>query len=178
MKNLIIINGTMGVGKTTVSRILQEKLPNCVFLDGDWCWDMKPFLVNDETKKMVVTNIQFLLNQFLNCSVYQNIVFCWVMQEQHILDDVLSGLDLSESELHCFSLTCSEYALKERISRDVDRGIRTEDVLDRSLARLANYRKMNTVLIDTSDIPASLAADQIKKKIESDTGGSKYGKTI
>ena len=100
------------------------------------------------------------------------------MQEQKILDDVLSGLDLSESELHCFSLTCSEYALKERISRDVDRGIRTEDVLDRSLARLANYRKMNTMLIDTSDIPASLAADQIKKKIESDTGGSKYGKTI
>ena len=64
MKNLIIINGTMGVGKTTVSRILQEKLPNCVFLDGDWCWDMKPFLINDETKKMVVTNIRFLLNKY------------------------------------------------------------------------------------------------------------------
>jgi len=32
MKNLIFINGTMGVGKTATSRELQKILPNCVFL--------------------------------------------------------------------------------------------------------------------------------------------------
>jgi len=44
MKNLIFINGTMGVGKTATSRELQKLLSNCVFLDGDWCWDMSPLL--------------------------------------------------------------------------------------------------------------------------------------
>ena len=78
MKNLILINGTMGAGKTTVSRALQKILPDAVFLDGDWCWDADPFLVTEETKRMVMENITFLLAQFLDCSAYQNVIFCWV----------------------------------------------------------------------------------------------------
>ena len=37
MKTLYFINGAMGVGKTAVSRALQKMLPDCAFLDGDWC---------------------------------------------------------------------------------------------------------------------------------------------
>lgn len=64
MKQLYIIGGTMGVGKTTICQKLKKELSNCVFLDGDWCWDANPFLVNEETKKMVMQNICFMLNQF------------------------------------------------------------------------------------------------------------------
>lgn len=45
MKNVYIIGGTMGVGKTTVCNLLKHRLKNAVFLDGDWCWDAEPFLV-------------------------------------------------------------------------------------------------------------------------------------
>ena len=54
MKKLFIIGGTMGIGKSTVSQILKQKLPNSVFLDGDWCWDSSPFQVTAETKEMVI----------------------------------------------------------------------------------------------------------------------------
>ena len=64
MKTLIMISGTMGVGKTTTCRELQKILPRNVFLDGDWCWDMQPFVVNEETKTMVMKNICFQLKQF------------------------------------------------------------------------------------------------------------------
>ena len=60
MKHLIIINGTMGVGKTTTCLELQKRLPKNVFLDGDWCWKMEPFVANDETKAMVMDNIAHL----------------------------------------------------------------------------------------------------------------------
>lgn len=40
MKNIYLIGGTMGVGKTTTCQVLKSKLPGSVFLDGDWCWDM------------------------------------------------------------------------------------------------------------------------------------------
>ena len=43
MKRLFIIGGTMGVGKSTVCQELKTMLPNSVFLDGDWCWDSRPF---------------------------------------------------------------------------------------------------------------------------------------
>jgi len=44
----------MGVGKTAVCQELKLKLNNCVFLDGDWCWDAHPFQVTEETKQMVM----------------------------------------------------------------------------------------------------------------------------
>ena len=74
-KNLISINGTMGVGKSTVSQHLKRILPNAVLLDGDWCWDADPFIVSNETKCMVVNNIAYLLTSFLTCSAYKNVVF-------------------------------------------------------------------------------------------------------
>lgn len=77
MKTLYLIGGTMGVGKTTVSQQLKKDLANSVFLDGDWCWDADPFQVTDETKEMVMDNICYLLNNFLHCSAYENVIFCW-----------------------------------------------------------------------------------------------------
>lgn len=81
MKTLYLIGGTMGSGKTTVSKTIKEELPNSVFLDGDWCWDPKGENVSNDAKIMVIENICFLLNQYLKSDIYQNIVFCWVMHE-------------------------------------------------------------------------------------------------
>ena len=96
MKHLYLIGGTMGVGKTSTSQILKRKLNHTVFLDGDWCWDMSPFQVTLETKKMVLENIIFLLNNFIHCSAYEHIIFCWVMHEQEIIDQILSKLDTAK----------------------------------------------------------------------------------
>ena len=49
-----------GVGKTTVCRELNKILDNSIFLDGDRCRDMDPFVVTDETKEMVTDNICYL----------------------------------------------------------------------------------------------------------------------
>ena len=158
MKNLVFINGTMGVGKTATSKQLQKLLPKCVFLDGDWCWDASPFVVTNETKNMVLNNIGHLLNSFLSCSEYENIIFCWVMHEQVIIDDVLSLLNTQDYSLHKYSIICSETALISKISKDIDNGVRTEDVIAPSIQRLQNYLQMDTQKIDVSDITAQQAA--------------------
>ena len=161
MKNIYLVGGTMGVGKTATCQTLKKKLPNCVFLDGDWCWDMQPFQVTPETKKMVMENICFLLNQFLGCSAYDNIVFCWVMHEQAIIDKILSRLKTENCQVHVISLVCDEDRLSERLKKDIDMGIRTEDVLERSIARIGLYEKLNTQKIDVSYITPEQAADEI-----------------
>ena len=161
MKKLYLIGGTMGVGKTTVSRALQKKLPNSVFLDGDWCWDMSPFVVNEETKAMVMDNICHLLQNFLRCTAYENIIFCWVMHEQSIIDDILSRLDVGETEVKAISLIASEKAITARLEKDVANGIRTPDVIERSIARIPLYEKLDTLKIDTNEKTIDAVAEEI-----------------
>ena len=160
MKRLFLIGGTMGVGKTTTCRILRDSLPDCAFLDGDWCWDMHPFKVTEETKRMVTDNICHVLNNFLACTEFENVVFCWVMHEQGIIDGLVNSLK-GEFELHIVSLVCAEDKLRERIAKDVAAGIRLPDVADRSAARIPLYEKLNTVKIDVSEIPPEEAAARI-----------------
>ncbi|MFC4653131.1 hypothetical protein ACFO26_09465 [Lactococcus nasutitermitis] len=40
MKNLYLIGGPMGIGKTTVGHNSADKLSNAVYFDGDWAWDL------------------------------------------------------------------------------------------------------------------------------------------
>lgn len=161
MKRLYMIGGTMGVGKTATCQILKQKLDNSVFLDGDWCWDMHPFQVTQETKKMVLENIAFLLNNFIHCPAYENIIFCWVMHEQDIIDDILSRLDTAGCQFDVISLVCSEEVLRKRLQKDVDMGIRTADVMPRSLARVPMYEKLDTVKINVSSLSPEQAAEMV-----------------
>ncbi len=155
MKTLYLIGGTMGVGKTTISKQLKQELNQSVFLDGDWCWDMHPLIVNEETKAMVLDNICHLLNNFIHCSSYENIIFCWVMHEQSIIDGILKKLDTSNLNIKSISLISDEASLTQRIAKDIASNLRQPDVLKRSLERLAMYQELNTIKIDTSnkDIP-------------------------
>ena len=79
MKRLILVGGPMGVGKTTACQLLKQRLPRCAFLDGDWCWDMHPFVVTDETRAMVMDNIVHLLSGFQ----YSPVICCWSYSVQN-----------------------------------------------------------------------------------------------
>ncbi|MGG7076730.1 AAA family ATPase [Clostridium sardiniense] len=150
MKRLIIVNGTMGVGKTATCKELNKRLNNSVWLDGDWCWMMDPFIVNEENKKMVKENIIFLLNNFMNNSNVENIIFNWVIHDESIMEDILSELKDIEYDLEKITLICSRSALKRRISKDIDEGKRDIACLERSLNYLDLYKDMNTEKFDTS----------------------------
>ncbi|WP_324824722.1 AAA family ATPase [Sinanaerobacter sp. ZZT-01] len=166
MKNLYLIGGTMGAGKTATCQNLKRKLNNSVFLDGDWCWDMHPFQVTEETKQMVLENICYLLNNFIRCSAYENIIFCWVMHQQAIIDDILSRLDTANCKVHSISLICNEIALRTRLEKDIAAGIRTEDVVLRSMERIPLYEKLNTCKVDVSEISPEQVADSIIKIVK------------
>ena len=140
----------MGVGKTTVCQILKKKLNNAVFLDGDNCWDADPFVVTEETKCIVEKNICYLLDSFIHCSAYENIIFCWVMHEQSIIDRICRDLDLEDCDVKKISLICSPDELRSRLEEDIKKGKRQTDVIERSLQRLPLYYKLDTVKIDTT----------------------------
>lgn len=168
MKTLYLIGGAMGVGKTAVCRELQKRLPNNVMLDGDWCWAMEPFTVTAETKTMVMDNICHLLNNFIRCSAIENILFCWVMHEQDILDGLLSRLDIRDCRVIPISMTCTEEALRERLQKDIAEGIRQPDILERSIVRLPLYEALHTIKINTTSLTVPEVAEVICHDLSAD----------
>lgn len=152
----------MGVGKTTVGQYLVEKkLKNAVFLDGDWCWYLNPFIVNEENKVMVRKNICFLLNSFIANSTIENIVFVWVMHQQQIVDDLLKELNGSFN-FYSFSMISSKEALSKCFLIDVKNGVRDLKNLENALDRIDLYKDLNSVKIDVTN----LTVEQTAKKIE------------
>ena len=168
MKKLIIINGTMGVGKSSVCNELLNILEPSIYLDGDWCWNMNPFIVSEENKKMVIDNINHLLKSYLDNSGYEYIIFCWVIHQEYIFTQILKSLKNYNFELYKISLVCSETALKSRLKIDVENGIRKVDIIDRSVQRLKLYNNMDTIKINVSDITPGQTAMNIVKLFEKD----------
>lgn len=161
MKTLYFISGPMGVGKTTVSRELLRMLPRCAFLDGDWCWTMQPFIITDETKAMVTDNITHILGSFLRCSEFDNVVFCWVMHQQEIIDGLLARLPMDGVCFVSISLTCTLETLASRIEQDVIAGLRDKSAIQRSLSYLPLYGSVDSIKLDTTELSPAEAAEQI-----------------
>lgn len=110
---------------------------------------------------MVMENIRFLLNQFIRCSAYENIIFCWVMHEQGIIDEIMAKLETENCLVHNISLICDAGGLRKRLQKDIDAGIRSADVIQRSIARIGLYEKLDTEKIDVSHITSEQAAERI-----------------
>ncbi len=59
---VIIINGSMGIGKTKVGKYIAENNKGTAFIDGDWC----------------------LVDNYRKCSVWQMVVLVWLMDNQWV----------------------------------------------------------------------------------------------
>ena len=151
MKQIYLIGGPMGVGKTTICQIMKSKLESSVYLDGDWCWNMNPFIVNEETKKMVFDNITHVLNNYLECSAFENVIFSWVMHEQSIINEILAKLNINGHKVHNISLICGSMILVKRLEKDINAGLRKFDVIEGSLQRLKMYQCLDTIKVDTTN---------------------------
>ena len=112
---------------------------------------------------MVTDNICYLLNNFLYCSAYENVIFYWMMHEQSIIDSIIEKLDIKNCDVKCISLITDGINLRERLTADVENGIRTADVIDRSVVRIPLYQTLNTIKIDTNRKTVSMISDEIRR---------------
>ncbi|NCU27643.1 hypothetical protein EOM86_13155 [Candidatus Nomurabacteria bacterium] len=94
-------------------------------------------------------------------SIYENVIFCWVMHEQGIIDHILENTARPNCNVRSVSLLCNEQTLRERLSEDIRNGIRKEDVILRSVARIPLYDKLDTVKIVTDGKTPENVADEI-----------------
>ncbi|MBC8384355.1 MAG: AAA family ATPase [Candidatus Cloacimonetes bacterium] len=145
-KKLIIINGTIGVGKTAVCERLYKELENSIWLEGDWCWKMNPFKVTEENKRMVEDNITHLLQNFLQNPNFEYVIFSWIIHREFIYNIILDKLQSLDFEVIKITLMCSPEELQRRLKKDK----RSDEEITKSLEYLNYYPKMDSIKIDTT----------------------------
>ncbi|SFC18208.1 AAA family ATPase [Clostridium uliginosum] len=166
IKKFIIINGTMGVGKTSICENLHKTLPNSAWLDGDWCWMINPFTVNEENKEMVIKNITYILNNFLMNSSLEYVIFNWVIDSDYIMNLILDNMQTKSFNIYKITLTCSKDELIKRVGLDILEGKREKNSINRSLERLDLYSKMDTLKVDTTFKEITTIVNEIKNIIQ------------
>ncbi|WP_415967623.1 AAA family ATPase [Faecalitalea cylindroides] len=159
MKHVYLIGGPMGIGKSTICNQLNQDLDHSVFLDGDWCWNMDPFIVNQDTKNMVLDNITHCLNNFIHTPGIENIIFCWVMHKQDIINQIIQKLDTEGVDIHLTSLICEKEELIKRML--IDR--RDNQTIRKSLQYLELYKDLDTQKIDVTTLDVQKTIDKIKR---------------
>ncbi len=156
-KKLIVIHGTMGVGKTTVCKKLLTNLQNSFWLDGDWCWMMNPWIFDEENKKMVIKNITYILKNFLINSHSQYIILSWILHEKSIFDDFLKPLKHFDFNTTIVTLYCSEEELRKRLQKNKT----NPEFIEQSVKRIPLYFKINSAKIDTTLLSVDQTVDKI-----------------
>ena len=111
---------------------------------------------------MVEENITFLLNQFLENSAFDYVVFTWVLHDESIWQRLVKKLKTENVSIIRFSLMCESEELTRRMKGDS----RAEEIIDESIKRIPMYINQDTIKIDTTNIEIDDIVKEIRMKTE------------
>ena len=105
---IIIINGSLGVGKSSVAEELHWKFDKSVHLDGDYIGDVHPFGIYDEARLDHLYRTLALLIDFHQQNGYHSFVINYVFESPDSLQSLIALLRPLDPSIHTYWLTCDE----------------------------------------------------------------------
>lgn len=158
---VIIINGPMNSGKTTISKILSQKLPNCARLEVDSLRDFIGWMPIDEAVPMNLENAVCVTNNFLKRDL--NVIFDYPLTQQNY-DFISNQLMTTGKDIYVFTLSPRlDVAITNRGTRELK---------ERERERIRHHYKIGInkpefgVLIDNSDLKPEETAEKILEYIK------------
>lgn len=135
---IIIVNGSLGVGKTAVSWRLVEQFDRAVMLDGDYIGAVHPFQIYDSQRIDYLYRTFRHLVAFHIAHGYRNFVINYVFETPESLSHLRHSLAAVDDEIYAFRLISSDAEAERRI-----RG-RSDD-LDQVKWELKRYRDLAAI---------------------------------
>ena len=111
---IIVLNGPLGIGKSTLAEALTESIDGCVMLDGDRLIAVNP-PYRDEREHLHST-IALLVAHHYRYG-YRHFVLDYIWRSTAELDDLRHRLVQIDGDIHCFLLTLSVEENLQRIER-------------------------------------------------------------
>lgn len=113
-QKLIIICGSPCVGKSAAADMLFQMYDNSAYLDGDWCWCVNPFSVDDPRLREGDKAMSAVLSNYLRLG-FDYVVFGTVVaMYENIRTRILEDITEEGYQVIGFTLTCSEETLRQR----------------------------------------------------------------
>jgi chloramphenicol 3-O-phosphotransferase len=165
---IIIINGSLGVGKSSVAEQLHWKFDKSVHLDGDYIGDVHPFDIYDDARISHLYRTLELLVGFHQKNGYHNFVINYVFESPESLHDLLNLLLPLDSSIHTYWLTCNEKEQAKRIQG------RQSDEIEWELSRFVELQKIQAKAaqqgfigkeVDTTRLTSVEVAEEIWKDV-------------
>ncbi len=113
---IILINGPLGSGKTTVARAVLYRLERGVMLDGDAAGEIHPFEIHNAGRvQHLYSTLAMLVAWHQQEAGYQHFVINYVFERPRTLTRLLTSLRPLDPDIHIFRLRASADTLQERI---------------------------------------------------------------
>jgi broad-specificity NMP kinase len=165
---IIIINGSLGVGKSSVAEQLHYKFDKSVHLDGDYIGDVHPFEIYDDERIRYLYRTLELLIGFHQKNGYRNFVINYVFETPASLQELLILLRPLDASIHVYWLTCSLEEQAKRIRK------RQRSELEWELNRFVELQQIQARAaqqgfigkeVDTTQLTSAQVAEEIWKDI-------------
>jgi chloramphenicol 3-O-phosphotransferase len=165
---IIIINGSLGVGKSSVAEQLHWKFDKSVHLDGDYIGDVHPFKIYDDARISHLYRTLELLIGFHQKNGYHNFVINYVFESHESLKDLLDLIRPLDSSIHTYWLTCNEEEQAKRIRK------RKRDEIEWELSRFVELQQIQAKAarqgfigkeVDTTRLTSAEVAEEIWKDV-------------
>lgn len=161
---IIILNGPLGIGKTTTAWGVVARFERAVMLDMDYIAAIQPFDYYRQSDLDYAYQTLALLLTHHQAHGYQNFVVNWVFEAAGQLERLKSRLAPLGLPIHVFRLTCAPDVVEQRIRRrnlpDVEWEVQRARELIGILDRAATEGDMGT-LIDTTSFTPEVVVDVI-----------------
>jgi len=133
---IIVINGSLGVGKSSVAEQLHRKFDRSVHLDGDHIGDVHPFEIYDGERISYLYRTLELLIGFHQQNGYHNFVINYIFESPKSLQELLNLIRPLDPFIHTYWLTCSAKEQARRIQK------RQRDDLEWELNRFVELQQI------------------------------------
>lgn len=161
---IIIVNGILGVGKSSTAQSLAERLENSVYLQGDDYSEFEEF--DPRSIEHLLRVIGDIATEANALSIERYIIVDYIFEDKLQLNHFVSSLHASHDYRH-FYLQCNESEHRQRILN------RNRDDLTWELERIVELRQTmeeswwmgNCTIIDTSSKSIDSVVDEMVAKL-------------